>query len=108
MVDYSSVTAQKVKQSTSERKKATPSVRNGAPSIDLLEVGLDQYKHARNFAKRQASVKDSSIALPYSAGGELLDDAQDASIGSDDGDKRSAYKSVHSVLPAIPEKGDVS
>lgn len=59
--------------------------------------------------KRQSSVKDSSVLIPYTATNDIFDDQQMQYVdsGSEDGDGRSAFRS-NPVLPSIPEKGDVS
>jgi len=77
--------------------------------MEPIEVGMDQYQPGRSAVKRKNSVKDSSTLIPYSASSEFLDDALNESIGSEEGDRRSAYKSAaNPILPVIPEKGDAS
>ena len=85
-------------------------MRVSAPStMEPIEVGMDQYQPGRSDVKRKNSVKDSSTLIPYSASSEFLDDALNESIGSEEGDRRSAYKSAaNPILPVIPEKGDAS
>ena len=85
-------------------------MRVSAPStMEPIEVGMDQYQPGRSAVKRKNSVKDSSTLIPYSASSEFLDDALNESIGSEEGDRRSAYKSAaNPILPVIPEKGDAS
>ena len=103
MVDYSSLSASKVNQA---KKKTTPSVR--VPNtMEPLEVDMDQYQVGRQSVKRQSSVNNSQTVIPYSA--DVFEDQnhQYENSGSEEGDKRSAFRS-NPVLPAIPEKGDVS
>ena len=55
MVDYQSLSAQKVSQvkKASERKKTTPSVRMAAPTMEPLEVNLDSRAPGLQSVKRQ-------------------------------------------------------